>query len=127
VRLTREAFKDAKVVNILHVVEDGEAAVAFLRKEGCYADSVRPDIILLDLNLPKLDGRELLQIIKNDEKMKRIPVVVLTTSHADEDILKVYGLNANCYIIKPVDFEQFLRVIRAIEYFWLTIVALPSE
>jgi two-component system response regulator len=127
VRLTREALKEGKVWNHLHVVEDGEAAVAFAKQTAPYADAPRPDIILLDLNLPKKDGREVLAILKADEKLKRIPVVILTSSKADEDILKAYNMNANCYITKPVDFEQFIRVVKVIEEFWLTVVRLPSE
>jgi two-component system response regulator len=127
VRLTREALKEEKVWNNLHVVEDGEAAIAFTKQTGQYANAPRPDIILLDLNLPKKDGREVLAVLKADENLKRIPVVILTSSKAEEDILKAYNLNANCYITKPVDFEQFIRVVRAIEEFWLTIVKLPPE
>jgi len=127
VRLTREALKDGKVRNNLHVVEDGEAAIAFVKQTGPYTNAPRPDLILLDLNLPRKDGREVLVILKADEKLKRIPVVILTSSKAEEDILKAYNLNANCYITKPVDFEQFIKVVRAIEEFWLTIVRLPPE
>jgi two-component system response regulator len=127
VRLTREALKSGKVWSNLHVVEDGEAALTFLRQQGSYTYAPRPDLILLDLNLPKRDGREVLSIIKADENLKRIPVVVLTTSQAEEDILKAYNLNANCYITKPVDFDQFLKVVRVVEEFWLTIVKLPSR
>jgi CheY-like chemotaxis protein len=127
VRLTREAFKDEKLLVNLHVVEDGEEAIAFLRKKGKYADAPRADLILLDLNLPKKDGREVLAEIKTDEKLKRIPVVVLTTSRAEEDIIRAYNLNANCYITKPVDFEQFTKVVKMVEKFWLTIVTLPGE
>jgi two-component system response regulator len=127
VRLTREALKEGKVWNTLHVVEDGVAAMAFMRREGEYAHAPRPDLILLDLNLPRKDGREVLALLKADENLKRIPVVILTTSQAEEDILKAYNLNANCYITKPVDFEQFLKVVRSIEEFWLTIVKLPPE
>ncbi len=127
VRLTREALKDAKVWNNLHVVEDGDAAIAFARQDAEYADSPRPDLILLDLNLPKRDGREVLAILKADEDLRRIPVVVLTTSAAEQDILKAYDLNANCYITKPVDFDQFIGVVKAVEEFWLTIVKLPPE
>ena len=125
--LTEEAFKDAKVRNNLNVVEDGVEAMAFLRREGKYADVPRPDLILLDLNLPKKDGREVLAEIKADEDLKYIPVVVLTTSEAEEDILSAYGLHANCYITKPVDLDQFMRVMRLIEEFWLTIVKLPAN
>jgi two-component system response regulator len=127
VRLTREALKDGKVWCNLSVAEDGVAALAFLRHEGAYANAPRPDIILLDLNMPRKDGREVLSIIKADEDLKRIPVVILTTSDAEEDILKSYNLNANCYITKPVDFEKFIVVVRAIEEFWLTIVKLPKR
>jgi chemotaxis family two-component system response regulator Rcp1 len=125
VRLTIEALKEDKLQNNLHVVKDGIEALTFLRQEGEYADAPRPDLILLDLNLPKKDGREVLEEIKADERLKRIPVVILTTSQAEEDILKTYGLHANCYITKPVDLEQFVRVVRSIEEFWLTIVRLP--
>ena len=127
VRLTREALKSGKVWSNLHVVEDGEAVLTFLQRQGSYTYAPRPDLILLDLNLPKRDGREVLSIIKADENLKRIPVVVLTTSQAEEDILKAYNLNANCYITKPVDFDQFLKVVRVVEEFWLTIVKLPSR
>lgn len=125
VRLTVEALKEDKLQNNLHVVQDGIDAMAFLRQEGRYADESRPDLILLDLNLPKKDGREVLEEIKADEHLKRIPVVVLTTSQAEEDILKTYELHANCYITKPVNLEQFIRVVRSIEEFWLSIVKLP--
>ncbi len=127
VRLTLEALKDGKVNNHLSVVEDGVEALAFLRREGKYADASRPDLILLDLNLPKKDGREVFAEIKTDEDLKRIPVVVLTTSKAEEDILKTYNLHANCYITKPVDFDQFVIVVRLIEDFWFTIVKLPRS
>lgn len=127
VRLTMEAFKDARVINHFSVVEDGEEALAYLRREGKYATASLPDLVLLDLNLPKKDGREVLQEIKGDETLKRIPVVILTTSTAEQDILKTYDLHANCYINKPVDFEQFLTVVRAIENFWLTVVKLPQK
>jgi len=127
VRLTQEALNDNKMRNRLHVVVDGVEAMAFLRREGKYADAPRPDLVLLDLNLPKKDGREVLAEIKVDESLKRVPVVILTTSQAEEDILKAYELNANCYITKPVDLDQFLKVVRSIENFWLTIVKLPPE
>ena len=127
VRLTIEALKEGKVRNNLHVVGDGAEALAFLRREGKFQDSVRPGLILLDLNLPRMDGRELLAIIKDDPHLKKIPVVVLTTSKAEEDIVKSYNLHANCYIAKPVDLNQFLEVIKAIEGFWMTIVKLPPE
>jgi CheY-like chemotaxis protein len=125
VRLTLEAFKEGKLANRVHVVGDGVEAMAYLRREGPYATAWRPDIILLDLNLPKKDGREVLAEIKVDEDIKRIPVVVLTTSQAEQDILKAYELHANCYITKPVDLDQFLRVVQSVEDFWLTIVKLP--
>jgi two-component system, chemotaxis family, response regulator Rcp1 len=125
VRLTIEALKDAKIRNHLNVVSDGEEALSFLRKQGPYANAPRPDLILLDLNLPKKDGREVLKEIKQEENLKRIPVVVLTISTAERDILKVYDLHANCYINKPVDFEQFTKVVKSIEDFWFTVVKLP--
>ena len=127
VRLTQEALKDNKVRNHLHMVKDGVEALAFLRKEGQYAGSPRPDLILLDLNLPRKDGREVLAEIKADQNLRRIPVVILTTSKAEEDILRAYDLNANCYITKPVDFDQFIHVVKSIEEFWLAMVKLPNE
>jgi len=127
IRLIKEAFKEGKIINRVSVVEDGEAAMEFLCREGPYADAVRPDLILLDLNLPKKDGREVLAEIKADEDLKRIPVVILTTSRAEEDILRTYNLHANCYVTKPVDLEQFLTVVRSIEDYWLAIVKLPPE
>lgn len=127
VRLTREALKDGKIINNLSVVGDGVEAMAFLRCQGKYKDAPRPDLILLDLNLPKKDGREVLAEIKTDEKLKSIPVVVLTISKADEDILKTYKLYANCYITKPVDLDQFINVTKSIEDFWLSIVKLPPR
>lgn len=126
IRLTQEAFKDGKVLNKLHVVEDGMEALAFLHREGKYADAHRPGLILLDLNLPKKDGRDILADIKTDEDLKRIPVVILTTSHSEEDIIKSYDLNANCYITKPVEFDKFVGVVKSIEDFWLAIVKLPE-
>jgi CheY-like chemotaxis protein len=126
-RLTQEALKEARVANHLNHVPDGVEALAFLRREGRYADCPRPDLILLDLNLPRKDGREVLAEIKTDQKLKRIPVVVLTTSQSDEDIGRAYSLCANCYISKPVDLNQFFRVIKSIEDFWLTVVRLPKE
>lgn len=125
VRLTREALKQGKVWNTLHVVEDGEAALEFVHREGRFTQAPRPDLILLDLNLPKKNGREVLALIKGDESLKRIPVVILTTSQAETDIIKAYELNANCYITKPVDLKQFIEVVRAIEDFWFTVVKLP--
>lgn len=127
VRLIQESLRDGKIANHLHVVGDGVEALAFLRRKGKYADAPRPDLILLDLNLPKKNGREVLEEIKADADLRRIPVVVLTTSNAEQDILKSYGLNANCYITKPVDLEQFLAAVRSIEDFWLTAVKLPSD
>ncbi len=125
VRLTREALRDAKLANNLHVVTDGEAAIAFLRREGPYADAKKPDLILLDLNLPKKDGREVLADIKSDPALRRIPVVVLTTSQAERDIITSYDLHANCFISKPVDLDQFVTVVSSIKEFWFTIVKLP--
>jgi two-component system, chemotaxis family, response regulator Rcp1 len=127
VRLTIEALKEGKILNEVSVVEDGVEALAFLRRDGKYSDARRPDLILLDLNLPKKDGREVLEEIKQDGDLKKIPVVVLTTSAAERDILRAYNLHANCYITKPVDLEQFIRVVQVIEDFWLTIVKLPQE
>jgi len=127
VRLTIEASKENKMCNVINVVKDGVEALAYLNQKGKYINASRPDLILLDLNLPRKDGREVLEEIKADESLKRIPVIVLTTSQADEDILKAYGLNANCYIAKPVDLDQFIRIVKSIEDFWLTIVKLPSE
>jgi two-component system, chemotaxis family, response regulator Rcp1 len=123
--LTLEALKDFKVRNHVSVVEDGVQAMAFLRREGPFALAPRPDLIMLDLNLPRKDGREVLADIKGNENLKSIPIVVLTTSRADQDILRAYQLNANCYINKPVDFNQFLEVVRSIESFWLYVVTLP--
>jgi chemotaxis family two-component system response regulator Rcp1 len=126
VRLTQEALKEGKVFNNLHWAKDGVEALEFLRRQGKHAGAPRPDIILLDLNLPKKDGREVLFEIKNDDELKRIPVVILTTSKAEEDVLKTYNLHANCYVTKPVDLEQFIRVVRTIDQFWLTVVTLPN-
>jgi two-component system, chemotaxis family, response regulator Rcp1 len=126
-RLTVEVFKYNKVPKVLSVVEDGDEALCFLRQEGKYADALRPDLILLDLNLPKKDGREVLAAIKADDGLRRIPVVVLTTSRDQEDIMKAYDLNANCFVAKPVDFEQFTELVEAIENFWLKVVELPKE
>ncbi|MBI3319770.1 MAG: response regulator [Candidatus Omnitrophica bacterium] len=126
VRLTRETFKESKLANRLHVVGNGEEALAFLRHAGQYADATRPDLIVLDLNLPKKDGRELLAEVKADADLRRIPVVVLTTSKAEQDILKAYDLHANCYITKPLDLDQFITVVKSIENFWLQIVKLPT-
>ena len=126
VRLTQEALKEGKVYNNLHWAKDGVEALEFLHRKGKYAGSPRPDIILLDLNLPKKDGREVLQEIKNDDSLKRIPVVILTTSKAEEDVLRSYNLHANCYVTKPVDLEKFIVVVKSIDAFWLTVVTLPN-
>jgi chemotaxis family two-component system response regulator Rcp1 len=126
-RLTREALKEGKVYSNLHWVKDGVEAMEFLRRQGKHAGAPRPDIILLDLNLPKKDGREVLQDIKNDNELKRIPVVVLTTSKAEEDVLRTYNLHANCYVTKPVDLEKFIVVVKSIDVFWLTVVTLPPN
>lgn len=127
VKLTKEALREGKVRNNLHVARDGEEAINFLYRKGDFANAVRPDIIFLDLNLPRIDGREILQRIKTDPNLRRIPVVVLTTSGADEDIVRSYDLHVNCYITKPVDMEQFISVVKAIDNFWFTVVALPIE
>lgn len=126
VRLTLEALREAKIYNRVHIVDDGEKAIAFLRRQGDYVNAPNPDLILLDLNLPKKDGREVLAEIKADENIKRIPVVILTTSKAERDILRSYDLQANCYVAKPVDLDQFITVIKSIGDFWLAIVRLPS-
>ena len=126
VRLTQEALKEGKVFNNLHWAKDGVDALEFLRRQGKHAGAPRPDIILLDLNLPKKDGREVLFEIKNDDQLKRIPVVILTTSKAEEDVLRSYNLHANCYVTKPVDLEQFIVVVKSIDMFWLTVVTLPN-
>lgn len=127
VRLTREALKGSKVLHTLNVVEDGVAALDYLRKIGPYAEAIRPDIVLLDLNLPKKDGREVLSAMKQDASLRAIPVVILTTSQDEEDVLRAYNLNANCYVTKPVDFDQFMRIVRTIEDFWLNVVTLPPK
>jgi len=127
VRLTQEALKSHKLQNNLHVVTDGEEAMAFLRKQGKYKDAPRPDIILLDLNLPKKDGREVLAEIKSEPSLKTIPVVIISSSEAEQDIIKSYNLNANCYVTKPVNFDQFIKVVQSINDFWLTIVKLPGS
>jgi CheY-like chemotaxis protein len=125
VRLTREALKEGKVTNALLVARDGVEALALLRREGKYEGAPRPDLILLDLNLPRMDGKQVLAALKADPDLKRIPVVVLTTSTAEEDILRTYNLHANCYVTRPVDFEKFVSVVRTIDAFWLTVVRLP--
>lgn len=127
VRLTQEAFRENKIRNKLNVVNDGEQALAFLRREGVYANVARPGLILLDLNLPRVDGREVLAQIKSDPELRHIPVVILTTSQAEEDVVKSYALHANCYITKPVDLERFMQVVKEVEHFWLSVVNLPKE
>jgi len=127
VLITREAFEQARLVNTLHVVEDGVQALAFLHQEGKYASSPRPDLILLDLNLPRKNGVEVLEEIKSDPKIRIIPVVILTTSHAEQDVLSSYNMHANCYIVKPVGFENFLKAVPSIEDFWFSLVTLPDE
>jgi chemotaxis family two-component system response regulator Rcp1 len=126
-RLAQEALKEGKIDNHISVVEDGVEAMAFLRREGKYRDAPRPDLILLDLNLPRKSGREVLAEVKADEDLKRIPVVVMTVSRDEEDVLKAYNLHANCYITKPIDFAQFIRITKSIEEFWFTIVKLPPR
>lgn len=127
VYLTQEALKTARILNSVHVVEDGVEALAFLRRTGAYADAPRPGLILLDLNLPRKDGREVLAEIKGDPSLATIPVIVLTTSKADEDIIRSYALHANCYVTKPVGLDQFMTVIRATQEFWLSMVKLPPN
>ncbi|GAB3986372.1 response regulator [Actinoallomurus acanthiterrae] len=125
--LTKEAFDDNKVSNKLSIVSDGEEAMRFLRREGDYADAPRPDLVLLDLNLPRMDGRQVLEEVKADEALRTIPVVVLTTSEAEEDILRSYRLHANAYVTKPVDFDQFIKVVRQIDDFFVSVVKLPRS
>ena len=127
VRLTMEAFKESRVHNRLSVVHDGVEAMNFLRRKGKFSDAPRPDLILLDLNMPKKDGRQVLAEIKSDENLRTIPVVILTTSNAEEDIMKSYQLHANCFITKPVDLNQFLKVVKGINGFWFSIVTLPPK
>jgi two-component system, chemotaxis family, response regulator Rcp1 len=126
-RLTQEALKDSKVKNNLHIVNDGVEAMDFLYRRGNFTDVPRPDIILLDLNLPRMDGREVLHAVKADEILRRIPIVIMTTSNDEHDILKAYDLYANCYITKPVDFVRFIEIVKSIENFWFTIVRLPPD
>lgn len=126
VRLAREALKSKKMHVMMHDVANGIEAMMFLRQEGVYADMERPDLILLDLNMPRMDGREVLAELQNDPELKRIPVIVLTTSTGEEDILAAYEMNANCYITKPMDWRQFIKVVKLIEEFWLTVVKLPK-
>ena len=125
--LAREALETGKISNNLNVVGDGEEAMAYLRRQGKYANATRPDLVLLDLNLPKKDGREVLAEIKADDDLKRIPVVILTTSAAEADIVRTYNLHANCYITKPIDLNQFITVVQATEEFWFNIVKLPPN
>lgn len=127
VRLTKEAFKDAKVRNRMHVAVDGEDAMGFLRRAGRHSEAPRPDLILLDLNLPKKNGREVLAEIKADSDLKRIPVVILTTSDDEKDIMAAYDLHVNAYVRKPVDLDQFIKIVEAVEDFWLTVVKLPPK
>jgi CheY-like chemotaxis protein len=127
IRMTRRAFEKGKFRNNLHVAEDGVEALAFLNQEGAYADKPRPDLVLLDLNMPRKDGRDVLETVKNDDQLKRIPVVVMTSSEAEEDILQSYDLHANAYLTKPVDFDGFIDIVERIEDFWLTVVKMPPE
>ncbi|HEY3436501.1 MAG TPA: response regulator [Actinotalea sp.] len=127
VLMTREAFEENKVANRLTVMSDGVAAMSYLRKEGEHADAPTPDLVLLDLNLPRMDGREVLAAMKSDEVLRRIPVVVLTTSEAEEDVLRSYSLHANAYVTKPVDFERFIDVVRQIDDFFVSVVRLPTR
>ena len=127
IRLTREALKGSKLLHDINVVEDGVAALDYLRRRSPYEHAVRPDLVLLDLNLPRMDGREVLAVMKQDPALRAIPVVILTTSQAEEDVLRAYNLNANCYVTKPVDFDQFMRIVRTIEEFWLNVVTLPPK
>jgi CheY-like chemotaxis protein len=125
--MTREALSDARILHNLHVIDNGESAVAFLRQEGRYSDAPRPDLVFLDLNLPRLDGREVLALIKAEESLRQIPVVVLTTSDAEEDIARSYDLHANAYVTKPVDFDAFIHVVRQVDDFFLSIARLPGR
>jgi CheY-like chemotaxis protein len=127
VLMTREAFEDNKVANTLHVVNDGAEALAFLRKEGEHAGAPTPDLVLLDLNLPRMDGREVLAAVKADDELRQIPIVVLTTSEAEEDVLRSYALHANAYVTKPVDFDRFIEVVRKIDEFFVSVVRLPGR
>jgi CheY-like chemotaxis protein len=127
VLMTREAFEDNKVANRLSVVQDGVSALEFLRKEGQYADAPTPDLVLLDLNLPRMDGREVLEALKSDATLRSIPVVVLTTSEAEDDVVRSYALHANAYVTKPVDFDRFIEVVRQIDEFFLEVVRLPQR
>ena len=126
VLLTREALKDAKIANDLHVARDGEEAMAFLRREGEHAAAERPDLVVLDLNLPRKDGREVLREIKGDDQLRRIPVIALTSSSSERDIFEAYDNHVNCYLTKPIDFEEFIGVVRSMKNFWISVVRLPS-
>ena len=126
VALTEEALRLSNMANNLHVAQDGVMALEFLRKQGAYSDAVSPDLVLLDLNLPRKDGREVLAEVKSDDALKHIPVVVLTTSQAEQDIMRSYKLHANCYVTKPVDFDEFIKIVRSIEDFWFAVVKLPK-
>lgn len=125
--LTQKAFKSAKIANNLHIARDGEVALEMLRKQGNYSDVITPDIVLLDINLPKKDGKQVLQEIKADEILRRIPVVILTSSKAEQDVLKTYDLQANSYILKPIDLDKFQEIVQAIENFWFSVVVLPTQ
>jgi len=127
VLLTREALRDARIANDLSVARDGEDAMDYLRQQGAHADKGRPDIVILDLNLPRMDGREVLREIKSDESLRRIPVVVLTTSSSDQDVGECYDSHANCFLTKPIDFEEFIDVVRSMEHFWISVVRLPPS
>jgi CheY-like chemotaxis protein len=127
VLMTREALKEAKVVHNLHVADNGEAAISFLRQESPYEDAPRPDLIFLDLNLPRLDGREVLAIVKSDESLRRIPLVILTTSNAEDDVVRSYDLHANAFVTKPVDFDSFLKAVQQVDDFFLTVARLPRS
>ena len=127
VRLTQEAFRENKIRNRLNVVQNGEEAMNYLRKKGQYENAAKPGLIMLDLNLPRKDGREVLAEIKSDPDLRRIPVVILTTSESEDDVHRTYSLHANCYITKPVDMQQFVKVVEAVEHFWLSVVSLPKE
>jgi len=125
--MTQEAFDNSKLLNTIHVVDNGVDALAFLRREGPYTQKPRPDLILLDLNLPRMDGREVLQAVKADDDLKTIPVVVLTSSRDEEDVMKSYGLHANCYVTKPIEFDKLVEVVRSINQFWFSVVTLPGK
>ena len=127
VLLTREAFREGRFAHRLSVVEDGEDALSFLRREGKHSAAPKPDLILLDLNLPKMDGREVLGHVKKDPALQQIPVIVLTTSGAEQDVLKAYNLHANCYLTKPIEVEDFIQTVRSVEEFWFAVVRLPSQ